>query len=169
MVERLMARVLCRGAGRLPDTGHRGALYTWEWPSWHTTRRRGSASTRIGCRSGHAHAADGCGCDAVKSITARPQYISGHYVLHDVAIDRVDHVWSADITYIRLRQGFVYLVAIIDWYSRYVLAWEVSVTLDSSFCLSALERALRVTQPDDLQYGPRRPVHEPGLYRQVVG
>jgi putative transposase len=69
------------------------------------------------------------------------------YLLNDVVIDRVDHVWSADITYIRLRQGFVYLVAIIDWYSRYVIAWEVSVTLDSSFCLSALERALQVTQP----------------------
>jgi putative transposase len=58
-----------------------------------------------------------------------------------------DQVWSADMTYIRLRQGFVYVVAIMDWYSRYVFAWEVSVTLDSSFCLSALERALRVTQP----------------------
>jgi putative transposase len=67
--------------------------------------------------------------------------------LHDVVIDRVDHGWSADITYIRLRQGFVDVVAIIDWYSRYVIAWEVSVTVDSSFCLSALERALRVTQP----------------------
>ena len=51
------------------------------------------------------------------------------------------------MTYIRLRQGFVYVVAIMDWYSRYVFAWEVSVTLDSSFCLAALERALRVTQP----------------------
>jgi putative transposase len=69
------------------------------------------------------------------------------YLLKDVVIASADQVWSADITYIRLRQGFVYLVAIMDWYSRYVLAWEVSVTLDSSFCLSALERALRVTQP----------------------
>jgi putative transposase len=69
------------------------------------------------------------------------------YLLEDVVIASADQVWSADITYIRLRQGFVYLVAIMDWYSRYVLAWEVSVTLDSSFCLSALERALRVTQP----------------------
>jgi putative transposase len=69
------------------------------------------------------------------------------YLLKDVVIASADQVWSADITYIRLRQGFVYLVAIMDWYSRYVLAWEVSVTLDSSFCLSALERALRMTQP----------------------
>lgn len=62
-------------------------------------------------------------------------------------IDRPDHVWSTDITYVRLAQGFIYLVAIMDWYSRYVLAWEVSVTLDSSFCISALERALIRAQP----------------------
>lgn len=55
---------------------------------------------------------------------------------------RVNQVWSADITYVRLERGFVYLVAIIDWFSRYVLAWEVSTTLDSSFCISALEWAL---------------------------
>jgi putative transposase len=67
--------------------------------------------------------------------------------LHDVVIARMDHGWSADITDIRLRQGFVDVVAIIDWYSRYVIAWEVSVTWDSSFCLAALERALRGTQP----------------------
>jgi transposase InsO family protein len=55
---------------------------------------------------------------------------------------------GADITYVRLRQGFVYLVAVMDWYSRYVLAWEVSVSLESSFCVSALECALRQAQPD---------------------
>jgi putative transposase len=70
------------------------------------------------------------------------------YLLRGVTIERADHVWATDITYIRLRQGFVYLVAIMDWYSRYVLAWEVSVTLDHSFCLSALERALVQAQPD---------------------
>jgi putative transposase len=69
------------------------------------------------------------------------------YLLTGVKIDRPDHVWSTDITYVRLSQGFVYLMAIMDWYSRYVLAWEVSVTLDSSFCVSALERALIRAQP----------------------
>jgi putative transposase len=72
---------------------------------------------------------------------AAPEHRIDPDVLNDVVIDRVDHVWSADMTYIRLRPGFGYLVAIIDWYSRYVIAWEVSVTLDSSFCLAALERA----------------------------
>jgi putative transposase len=52
------------------------------------------------------------------------------------------------ITYIRLARGFVYLVAIIDWFSRYVLTWELSTTLDTSFCLDALDRALRATRPE---------------------
>jgi putative transposase len=70
------------------------------------------------------------------------------YLLRGVNIDRVNKVWSTDITYIRLVGGFVYLVAIIDWYSRYVLSWEVSTTLESDFCLSALERALRLARPE---------------------
>lgn len=70
------------------------------------------------------------------------------YLLEGVAVERVNQVWSTDITYIRLLAGFIYLVAIMDWYSRYVLAWEVSVTLDSSFCVAALERALSVAQPE---------------------
>ena len=56
-------------------------------------------------------------------------------------------MWGGDITYIRLRQGFIYLVAILDWFSRYVLAWELSVTLDTSFCLEALEKAFQVATP----------------------
>ncbi len=70
------------------------------------------------------------------------------YLLRGVAIERINQVWSTDITYIRLPQGFMYLTAVIDWYSRYVLSWEVSVTLDNAFCCSALERALRREQPE---------------------
>ena len=70
------------------------------------------------------------------------------YLLRGVPVLRRDQVWSTDITYIRLRGGFVYLVAIIDWYSRYVLAWRLSNTLDVSFCLEALDEALRRGQPD---------------------
>ena len=91
------------------------------------------------------------------------------YLLTGVMIDRSDEVWSTDITYVRLAQGFVYLVAIMDWYSRYVLSWEVSVTLDSSFCVSALERALTRAQPEIFNSDQRGPVHEPGLYRAVAG
>jgi putative transposase len=68
-------------------------------------------------------------------------------LLTGVKIERPDHVWSTDMTYVRLAQGFVSLVALMDWYSRDVLAWEVSVTLDSSVCVSALERALIRAQP----------------------
>ncbi|TDE63192.1 MAG: IS3 family transposase [Candidatus Scalindua sp. AMX11] len=64
------------------------------------------------------------------------------YLLKDVKIDAPNFVWSTDITYIQLRVGFLYLVAIIDWYSRYVLSWRLSNTLDVSFCLEALEEAL---------------------------
>lgn len=64
------------------------------------------------------------------------------YLLRDVPIIAPNQVWSADITYIRLREGFVYLVAIIDWYSRKVLSWRVSNTLESTFCVEALEEAL---------------------------
>jgi len=69
------------------------------------------------------------------------------YLLRDLAIERPDQVWCTDITYIRMRHGFIYLVAVMDWYSRYVLAWELSNTLDTGFCLAALERALGISQP----------------------
>lgn len=65
------------------------------------------------------------------------------YLLKNVKIVKPDQVWCTDITYIRLNQGFIYLVAVMDWYSRYVLSWEISVTLDVQFCLQALESALR--------------------------
>jgi putative transposase len=70
------------------------------------------------------------------------------YLLRGVAITHSNQVWSADITYIPMVQGFMYLVAIIDWYSRYVLAWQLSNTLESSFCLTALKAALQHGQPD---------------------
>jgi putative transposase len=70
------------------------------------------------------------------------------YLLRNVPIERVNQVWSTDITYIRLARGFIYLVAIIDWFSRYVLSWEVSTTLDTSFCLEALDRAFLQTTPE---------------------
>ena len=64
------------------------------------------------------------------------------YLLRRLEICRPDQVWATDITYIRLKGGFIYLVAIMDWFSRYVLSWEVSVSLDTSFCISALDWAL---------------------------
>jgi putative transposase len=69
------------------------------------------------------------------------------YLLRNMEVTTANQVWSTDITYIRLARGFVYLVAVIDWWSRYVLAWELSITLDTSFCLEALDRALKQATP----------------------
>ena len=70
------------------------------------------------------------------------------YLLRGVAIKRPDQVWSTDITYVPLPSGFMYLAAVIDWYSRYVLAWRLSNTLDGSFCLEMLDEVLSRGQPE---------------------
>jgi putative transposase len=70
------------------------------------------------------------------------------YLLRDVKIERPNHVWSTDITYIPMRGGFLYLVAVMDWFSRYVLSWELSNTLETSFCLDALDTAFRKGRPE---------------------
>jgi len=70
------------------------------------------------------------------------------YLLRNVEIVRPDQVWSTDITYVPLRHGFLYLVAVMDWYSRHVLSWRLSNTLDVGFCLEALDEALSVKQPE---------------------
>ena len=73
-----------------------------------------------------------------------PEHKVYPYLLKGLEVNRANQVWCTDITYIRMASGFVYLVAIMDWYSRNVLSWEVSVSMDDSFCVSALERALRL-------------------------
>lgn len=70
------------------------------------------------------------------------------YLLRNVPVVRQNQVWSTDITYIRMATGFMYLTAIIDWYSRYVLAWQLSNTLDNYFCLVALDQALAQAKPE---------------------
>jgi len=70
------------------------------------------------------------------------------YLLRDVEISRVNQVWSTDITYIPLRCGFMYLVAVIDWYSRHVISWQLSNSMETSFCIEALEDALAQGQPE---------------------
>jgi len=85
-----------------------------------------------------------------KRRTTRPA--AGHkiypYLLRNVAITGPDHVWSTDITYLPMRHGFLYLVAVIDWYSRYVLSWRLSNTIDGLFCQEALDEALAISQPE---------------------
>ena len=77
-----------------------------------------------------------------KTSVRHPEHKVYPYLLKEVRGERPNQVWSADITYIRLAHGFAYLVAILDWHSRYVLSWQLSNTLDSGFCVEALEEAL---------------------------
>jgi putative transposase len=85
-----------------------------------------------------------------KRRTTRPGV--GHkiypYLLRNIAVARPDQVWSSDITYVPLRHGFLYLVAVMDWYSRFVLSWRLSNTLTGSFCLEALDVALAQATPE---------------------
>ena len=69
------------------------------------------------------------------------------YLLRGLLITQPDQVWAADITYIRLHRGWLYLVAIMDWFSRYVLSWETSITMETGFCLAALEKAFVASTP----------------------
>ena len=91
----------------------------------------------------------------LRAIYRRPrtsQPAPGHkiypYLLNGIQITRPNQVWAADITYIPMARGFLYLVAIIDWYSRYVLSWKLSNTLDADFCVEALEEALKKGKPE---------------------
>lgn len=92
------------------------------------------------------------GLEAIYQKPRLSQPGAGHqiypYLLRGLKITRRNQVWSTDITYIRLHGGFVYLTAVIDWYSRYVLSWEVSTRLETDFCTSALNQALAQATPE---------------------
>jgi putative transposase len=77
-----------------------------------------------------------------------PEHKIYPYLLKGLEINRPNQVWSADITYIPMRKGFVYVMAVIDWYSRYVLAWSLSNTLEADFCVATLKEALQYGTPD---------------------
>lgn len=91
------------------------------------------------------------GLQAVSVRKHKPTSTPGHhiypYLLRDLAITAPDQVWCADITYVPMPHGFVYLVAIMDWFSRYVVSWEISNSLEGSFCCVALEKALQRARP----------------------
>lgn len=77
-----------------------------------------------------------------------PEHRVYPYLLSGVSINRPDQVWATDITYIRMQRGFVYLAAIMDWFSRFVIAWRLSITLELGFCLEVLEEALAGSRPE---------------------
>jgi putative transposase len=83
-----------------------------------------------------------------RTSLAHPEHRIYPYLLRGVEVNRTNQVWSTDITYIRLHSGFIYLVAVMDWYSRYVLSWALSITMDISFCLEALDTALSRAHPE---------------------
>ena len=81
-------------------------------------------------------------CPGPHTSKPHPQNKIYPYLLRNVPITHCNHVWSSDITYIRLRKGFVYLAAIIDWFSRFVIDWELNISLDADFCVDTLSRSL---------------------------
>ena len=100
--------------------------------------------------------------------TTKPE--PGHkiypYLLRGVEVTRPNQVWATDITYIPMARGFVYLAAVIDWCSRRVLSWRVSITMEASFCVETLEEALaKHGKPGDLQHGSGLAVHRRGSLR----
>jgi putative transposase len=105
-----------------------------------------------------------------RTTVPNPEHRVFPYLLRDLVIERANQVWCADITYIPMRRGFLYLVAVMDWATRKVLAWRVSNTMEVEFCLG---RRIRrpggghgaVRAAGDLQYGPGQPVHLAAVHR----
>jgi putative transposase len=87
-------------------------------------------------------------CPRPRTTVATPHARAYPYLLRDRVLTHVDEVWSSDITYVPMRRGFMYLTAVIDWYSRYVLSWRLSNTLEGRFCLEALDEALARGRPE---------------------
>lgn len=76
------------------------------------------------------------------------EHLKYPYLLKDKQIQKSNEVWSTDITYIKTKKGYLYLAAVIDWHSRYILSWELSTTMEKEFCIQALEKALKVDTPE---------------------
>lgn len=133
-------RLLDQQYTRTPFYGSRRMVIALEKQGWRVNRKRVQRLMQ------------GMGIEAIYPKPRLSDPAPGHriypYRLRGLAITRPNQVWSTDITYIRLRKGFVYLVAILDWFSRYVVDWEISITLDTSFCVSALDRALSKATPE---------------------
>ena len=83
-----------------------------------------------------------------RTTMPHPEHKKYPYLLRGIPIIRPNHVWGTDITYVKLECGFCYLVCHLDWFSRYVIAWELSTSLDSSFCIDSLTRALKAAIPE---------------------
>ena len=135
-------------------------------PPWYGSRQMARHLRRKGCAVGRKRVRRLMARMGLAPIYQRPRTSTPHpehqvfpYLLRGMVIDRPNQVWCADITYLPMRRGFLYLVAVMDWATRKVLSWRVSNTLDVEFCLEALEEALaRFGQPEifntDSKYVP---------------
>lgn len=119
------------------------------------SRKMANALKRVGHNVGRRRARRLMQAMGIEAIYPKPDLSKPHpehtiypYLLRNVSIDRVNQVWSSDITYVRLSKGFAYLVAIMDWHSRHVLSWELSTSLEADFCIRTLERALTLGKPE---------------------
>jgi putative transposase len=129
------------------------ALYT-EFP-YYGKRRMAAALNRQGHTVGVRRVRTLMQCMGLEAIYPKPRTSIPHpahliypYLLRDVPITRSNQVWGTDITYIRLKTGWAYLVAFLDWYSRYVISWQLSDTMESDFCIDALHQGLKIATPD---------------------
>lgn len=136
----MLMRLIDQEYTRRPFYGSR-RLTEWLWEQGYPVNRK-----RV------ARLMEVMGIEAVYPKPKLSQPGEGHkiypYLLEGVEVTRANQVWSTDITYIRMAAGFVYLVAVMDWFSRFVLSWALSVTLELGFCLAALKRALRCGRPE---------------------
>jgi len=127
-----------------------------------------------GIKVGRLHVATLMKKMAIEAIYRRPNTSKpapGHkvypYLLRKLAVTRPNQVWATDITYIPMARGFVYLIAIVDWFSRRVLAWRLSITLETDFCIEALEEALaRFGAPDIFNTDQGSPVYQHSLHKR---
>jgi putative transposase len=125
------------------------------WP-FYGSRRMAAVLRRDGCSVNRKRVKRLMRVMGLEAIYQKPDTSRGHsghkvypYLLRGLVIDRPNQVWCADITYIPMAKGFVYLVAVMDWFSRRVLAWRVSITMDTAFCVEALQEAMdRHGQPE---------------------
>jgi putative transposase len=122
-----------------------------------------------GCKIGRRHVKTLMRRMGIEALYRRPRTTKpepGHkvypYLLRGMEVTRPNHVWAMDITYIPMARGFVYLAVVLDWFSRRVLSWRLSITMEAAFCGETLEDAL--ARPGYLQHGSGQPVHRRGIH-----
>ena len=128
---------------------------------------------REGLFNGRRHIATLMRRIGIEALYRRPNTSRRHpahpvhpYLLRGLAVTRPGQVWAMDITYIPMSRGFIFLAAVMDWFSRKVLAWRLSITMETAFCIEAVEEALeRYGAPEIFDTDQGEPVHELGLHR----